>query len=88
MVVLRAKVSMRRSRSPPHRCCSRRGCRFRALPLRSHPPDKEDGIKVVFYFEESGTYNIASKGLWVHYHAVLERELKKLLGENNVVYKP
>ena len=51
-------------------------------------PDKEDGIKVVFYFEESGTYNIASKGLWVHYHAVLERELKKLLGENNVVYKP
>ncbi len=42
----------------------------------------------MFYFEESGTYNIASKGLWVHYHAVLERELKKLLGENNVVYKP
>ena len=46
-----------------------------------------DGTEpVVFYFKDTGKYNRASQSLWVDYNPVLERELKKLLGEENVVY--
>ncbi|WP_277138410.1 DNA polymerase III subunit alpha [Anaerotruncus massiliensis (ex Togo et al. 2019)] len=42
---------------------------------------------VYFYFKDTGKYNVAAHALWVDYNPVLERELKKLLGAENVVYK-
>lgn len=42
---------------------------------------------VYFYFQSTKKYHLASRSLWVHYNDVLERELKKLLGEENVVYR-
>ena len=43
--------------------------------------------KVYFFFKDTGKYNLAPNSLWVLYNPVLERELKRLLGEENVVYK-
>ncbi|MEM1483987.1 DNA polymerase III subunit alpha [Oscillospiraceae bacterium PP1C4] len=43
--------------------------------------------RVYFYFKDTGKYNVASPSLWVSCNQVLDRELKKLLGEENVVYK-
>lgn len=43
--------------------------------------------QVYFYFIDTGSYHVASQGLWTAFPPVLERELKKLLGEDNVVYK-
>ena len=42
---------------------------------------------VYFYVKDTGKYNVAAHALWVDYNPVLERELKKLLGAENVVYK-
>ena len=42
---------------------------------------------VYFYFMDTKTYNVASRTLCVFWNPVLERELKKLLGEENVVYR-
>ncbi len=42
---------------------------------------------VYFYFQDTKKYNLASRSFWVLYHAVLEQELVKLLGTENVVYR-
>ena len=44
-------------------------------------------LPVYFYFQDTKKYHLASKSLWVVYGDVLERELKKILGEQNVVCK-
>ena len=44
--------------------------------------------RVFFYFRETQKYHLAGRELWVLWNPVLERELKKLLGEENVVFKP
>ncbi len=44
--------------------------------------------RVFFYFRDSKKYHPAPRELWVLWNPVLERELKKLLGEENVVFKP
>lgn len=44
-------------------------------------------VKVYFYFCDTKKYNIAARSFWVDYNEVLDRELKKLLGEANVVYR-
>ncbi|WP_066459388.1 DNA polymerase III subunit alpha [Anaerotruncus rubiinfantis] len=47
-----------------------------------------DGVNAVyFFFQDTGKYNVAAKTLWVDWNPVLERELKKLLGEANVVFR-
>ncbi|MBC8584173.1 DNA polymerase III subunit alpha [Youxingia wuxianensis] len=43
---------------------------------------------VYFYFEDTGKYNVASAAYWVDYNEVLQKELKNLLGDKNVVRKP
>ncbi len=48
-------------------------------------PENMDGEKVYFYFRDTGKYLMAPKTLWVSYNTILERELKKLIGEGNVV---
>lgn len=42
---------------------------------------------VYFFFEDTQKYNVAARGLWTRWNTVLERELKKLLGEQNVVLR-
>lgn len=42
---------------------------------------------VYFYYEDTKQYKQADQTLWIQYDKVLERELKKLLGEANVVYR-
>lgn len=53
-----------------------------------HPENRgEPFVTVYFYFCDTKKYNIAARTFWVDYNSVLDRELKKLLGEQNVVYR-
>lgn len=42
---------------------------------------------VYFYYTDTKQYKPADQTLWIQYDKVLERELKKLLGDANVVYR-
>lgn len=53
-----------------------------------HPENRgEPFVKVYFYFCDTKKYNIAANLFWVDYNTILDRELKKLLGDKNVVYR-
>lgn len=47
----------------------------------------EGGEMVYFYYTDTKQYVRASRNLWIAYNPVLEKELKKLLGEKNVVWR-
>lgn len=47
----------------------------------------EGGEIVYFYYTDTKQYVRTPRNLWVQYNPVLDRELKKLLGEENVVRK-
>lgn len=48
---------------------------------------RDVGQPVYYFFKNTGKYHVAAKDFWVCYDQVLERELKKLVGQDNVVYK-